>query len=126
MEVTVCGAELDPVVMPVTDLRMETLERAAELATVPAQRPVRSMETARLHEAMRRRAAKAASDPEHLAAILTAGRPGAIRPVAAPAWARGVAVAEVRTPAVVVATAVAVAAGAGNRSSYYVSESARV
>ena len=37
--VTVCAAEMDPVLMPVTGLRMETLERAAKLATAPTARP---------------------------------------------------------------------------------------
>lgn len=125
---TVCEAELDPVLMPVTGLRMEMLERAAELATVPAQRPGPSTETRRLREDTRRPAVKAASDPARLAAILTAGRPGATPREAAPVWARRMpvedlaAVAAVRTPAVVVVMAVA---GAGNRSSYYVAESAK-
>jgi len=114
--VTGCGAELDPVLMLVTGLRMETLEHAAELATVPAQWPGLSTETPRLPEATRRPAVKAASDPARLAAILTADRPGATPREAAPVWAR-------RTPEEVV---VVMAAGTGNLSSYYAAGFAKV
>ena len=82
--VTDCGAELDPVLMLLAGLRTGTLERAAELAIVPAQRPGLSKETARLHEATRHRTAKAASDPAHIAATITADRPGATPREAAP------------------------------------------
>jgi hypothetical protein len=99
------------------------LQGAAVLATVAAHWPGLSMETPRLREDTRRRAVKAASDPARLAAILTADRPGATPRVAAPVWARHMPVeAEVRTPAV----GAMVAAGAGNRSSYYVAEFAKV
>jgi hypothetical protein len=124
---TVCGAELHPVLMPVTGLRMETLEHAAELATVPAQRPGLSKETPRLHGDTRHPAVKAASGLARLAAILMADKPGATLREAVPAWARLMpvkdlaGVAELRTAAVV---AMAVA-GTGNRSSYYVDESTK-
>jgi len=119
---TVCGAELHPVLMPVTGLRMETLEHAAELATVPAQRPGLSKETPRLHGDTRHPAVKAASALARLAAILMADKPGATLREAVPAWARRMPVAaEARTLAVVVMAV----AGTGNRSSYYVDESTK-
>ena len=73
--VTVCAAEMDPVLMPVTGLRMETLERAAKLATA-AQPPGLSKETPRLREDTPRHVVKAASAPARLADIRTVGRSG--------------------------------------------------
>jgi hypothetical protein len=109
---------------------METEERAAKLATVPAQPHGLSTETPRRREDMRHRAVKAASDPERLPATTMAGRPGKTPREAAPVWARrmpveDLAAAEVRTPAVVVVAVIVVAAGAINRGSYYVAELAK-
>jgi hypothetical protein len=108
--------------MLATGLRMETLERVVLQPTVPAQPHGLSTETPRLPEDSRHPAVKAASDPARLAAIPTAGRPGATPREAAPVWARLMPVAvEVRTPAVVDMAV----AGTGNRSSYYVAEFAK-
>lgn len=116
---TVCGAELDPMLIPVTGPRTEISEHAAELATVPAQRPGLSMEIPMPREDTRHPAVKEASDPAHLAATTTADRPAITPREAAPVWARRMpaedpaAVVEVRTPVVAMAVA-----GTGNRSSY--------
>jgi hypothetical protein len=108
--------------MLATGLRMETLERVVLQPTVPAQPHGLSTETPRLPEDSRHPAVKAASDPARLAAIPTAGRPGATPREAAPVWARLMPVAvELRTPAVVDMAV----AGTGNRSSYYVAEFAK-
>ncbi len=117
--VTVCGAEPARVLILGTGPLTETLQGAAVLSTVPAQRHGLSTETPRLHEATRHLAAKAAFAPARLADTTTADRPGATPRAAAPAWARLMpvedlaAVVEVRTAAVAIA-----AAGTGNRSSY--------
>ena len=115
--VTVCGAELAPMVLRATGLRTGTLESAAEPVTVLAERHGPSTETAKLREDTRHPAVKVGSDRARLAATTMADKPGAIPREAVPAWARRMpvedraAVAEVRTAAVV-----AMAAGTGKRS----------